>query len=420
MGRYIQTPERDFNPGLSDTKRFYGSGQYRIFSSSGTWTVPLGVSTVRVSALGAGGGGGGHWFAHENSIGCLSGFCTTNFMGSWSIAGNGGGGAYTVGVASVTPGCVCCVVVGACGTTRGICVYWQCPGSGCQSTCCAACTIGSLCGLNGGDGGFSCALGICAPGGKGGTGGRCGCGGLDPTIWCVTTNWSTYCSCTCAGCSGCICGGAGGSGSNGFVNYCGGSGTAGGWCECGSNRLLNCTKQFGCAGAAGSPLGHGEGPVVPNVFNSLAFDGSTDSEAFLISKYDLPYPRWCGQIIYTQAPGTLGAPGNNTCVCCTCGTGCCGTSGYCCIFKSKWNAPCAGFCCCFIDSNNWTVNCNSSIWSCAGLGAGGMHCAIGAQAYYDASPGNGACGACGPAPQNNLSTSSCGTRAGNGEVILEW
>lgn len=66
------------------------------FTASGTFTVPAGVSTLRIEAYGAGGGGGG---------------------GSSSAAGGGGGGAaYNAGVVTVSPGAVLSVVVGKGGT----------------------------------------------------------------------------------------------------------------------------------------------------------------------------------------------------------------------------------------------------------------------------------------------------------------
>lgn len=413
MGRYIQQPVREFNPGITDTKTFYGSGQYRIFSSSGNWTVPTGVSTVRVSALGAGGGGGGHWYAQEDGGTCLSGICTSTFKGSFALGGAGGGGSYTVGVASVTPGCVCCVVVGAAGSTQDTCVKWANSGA-LSYCCCAGGDTGKLCAECGGAGGFSCALGICAPGGQGGGNGRCGCGGLDANIWSTTTNWGTYCSCIDAGCSGCICGGAGGSGSNGFVNYCGGAGGAGGWLQGIQGSSINCLKNFTNAGAAGSPLGHGNGPVTPNLFNSAAFDGSTDNEATLILKYDLPFPRWCGQIIYTQAAGTLGAPGNCSSVTCCCSCTYNLTSYCCCFAKSKWNAACSGWCCCMICSipeGPYCEACLSKTFSTPGLGAGGTTRLIGAISYDT----NGPVSCC------RLRVASYpGTCAQSGEVILEW
>ncbi len=66
------------------------------FTSSGTFTVPAGVTTLRVDAYGAGGGGGG---------GDPEG--TEDQYG-----GVGGGGAYNAGVITVSPGEVLTITIG--------------------------------------------------------------------------------------------------------------------------------------------------------------------------------------------------------------------------------------------------------------------------------------------------------------------
>lgn len=63
------------------------------FTANGTFTVPAGVSELRVDAYGGGGGGGG-------------GDSTTFGEGS------GGGGAYNAGVITVSPGAVLTIVIG--------------------------------------------------------------------------------------------------------------------------------------------------------------------------------------------------------------------------------------------------------------------------------------------------------------------
>jgi hypothetical protein len=65
------------------------------FTSSGTFLVPTGVSTLRVDAYGAGGGGGGGDSASLNNIG-----------------GGGGSGAYNAGVITVSPGEVLTIMIG--------------------------------------------------------------------------------------------------------------------------------------------------------------------------------------------------------------------------------------------------------------------------------------------------------------------
>jgi hypothetical protein len=62
------------------------------FTSTGTFQVPAGVSTLRVDAYGAGGGGGAS---------------DSTFYG-----GGGGAGAYTAGVIAVSPGEVLTIVIG--------------------------------------------------------------------------------------------------------------------------------------------------------------------------------------------------------------------------------------------------------------------------------------------------------------------
>lgn len=415
MGRYIQIAERSFNPGISDTKNFYGSGQYRIFNSSTTWTVPTGVSSVRVTALGGGGGGGGAWSPQDNSAPDFQ-VCYDKF---WSIGGGGGGGAYTVGVASVTPGCSCCIVVGAGGA--GSCQfvsYWQnttCANCcNCSWQCCCGLNSGLLCASNGSSGGYSCAFGICAGGGAGGCGGRCGWGSLEACVWCVCTNWNTYCNCINCGCSGGGCA-AGGTTGNGFVTYCGAPGSPVCWtslnqCIVTDGRI--CNNSYG--GGAGSPLGHASGTSIPTVFNCCcAFDGSNDTESTLILKYDLPFPRWEGQVIYTQSCG-VGRPGAAL-VCCSAQTTCGCCSCYCCVSMCRWQAApqSANFCVCSLGcSNDTTIVCgNPFTYACAGLGAGGVAtwisnaCQSGCVRYC-----NRYC----------CWTVSNTIKGGNGQIIVEW
>src|SRR5690554_6195879 len=64
------------------------------FTSSGTWTVPAGVTEITVEAWGAGGGGGG---SNSNNSG----------------GSGGGGGGHTTNTFSVTPGQSVAYTVGA-------------------------------------------------------------------------------------------------------------------------------------------------------------------------------------------------------------------------------------------------------------------------------------------------------------------
>jgi hypothetical protein len=83
---------------------FLGFPQTQTFTTSGTFTVPTGVTSVTVEAWGGGGAGGG---------------CTTL---SRSTGGGGGGGTYTKTTSvTVTPGAPISVTVGAGGTGISAC-----------------------------------------------------------------------------------------------------------------------------------------------------------------------------------------------------------------------------------------------------------------------------------------------------------
>ncbi|HPH91583.1 MAG TPA: hypothetical protein PLZ68_12215 [Ferruginibacter sp.] len=74
---------------------FYSIGQSRTFTSSGTFLVPAGVTSVNVQCWGAGGGGS-----------------TTSIVG-----GGGGGGAYASGSVAVIPGSTYNIVIGSRGAS---------------------------------------------------------------------------------------------------------------------------------------------------------------------------------------------------------------------------------------------------------------------------------------------------------------
>ena len=86
------------NPGIKFVEpRIFGNAMVKVYSFPGsdTFTVPAGVSKIRVRVVGAGGGG-----AKANSSAPV-------------VATGGGGGGYAVGVFSVTPGTQYTVTVGA-------------------------------------------------------------------------------------------------------------------------------------------------------------------------------------------------------------------------------------------------------------------------------------------------------------------
>ncbi len=149
-------PEQVYSPVVFD---YTGSPQ--------TWTVPPGVSCVKLKVWGAGGGGGGY-----DAPNCIN----TNIRG-----GHGGGGSYVEATIAVQPGDVLTIYVGGGGGNGDGCVAcnlgnnggwgWGNGGSG-------ACNHGS-----GGGGGASAVLlngqvvVVAAGGGGGGAAGNNGNGG---------------------------------------------------------------------------------------------------------------------------------------------------------------------------------------------------------------------------------------------------
>lgn len=392
MGRLVSSAVSAPNPGISDTKIPFGTGNYRIFSSSCQWTVPNGVGAVRVTLQAGGGGAGGHWISAVDFCGYAAGSSRMPI----SLGAPGGGGGYGVGISQVTPGCVCCIVVGGGGGTAStVCSYWQnalcymycgncyncgmCSGGSCcamiyaSQCCCGQCVscggvsnvrinnlnyVGALCASSGSCGGYSCAFGFCALGGGGGAGGSCG-----TNMLCAICGWSVNAYSNTACTAGGI-GGVGPSGAGVIASYCGGA--AGSVCSGTTTCLLGCNSCYSCclppinaeSGAAGSPLGHAIGACIPDLFSSAAFDGSNCSEDYLQLKYDLPNARWPGQIIYTQAAYNMGS--NSVC---------CGGAQT----RMRWNGIPA-------NSNYYYYYCGGpSYTSCstqAGLGGGGAQSGI--------------------------------------------
>lgn len=78
-----------------------GFSNLQVFTSSGTWTVPAGVTKAKVTVIGGGGGGGGCGSASGNN--------------RYGNGGGGGGGSIEV-VTGLTPGASVTVTVGAGGT----------------------------------------------------------------------------------------------------------------------------------------------------------------------------------------------------------------------------------------------------------------------------------------------------------------
>lgn len=108
----------------------YGYGLFQVFTSSGTFVVPDGVTKVRARVTGGGGGGG------------------ATGGGSYKAMGGGGGG-FAIGEYSVTPGASITVTVGAGGagaTASGTGNYVNGSAGGTSS-------FGAFCSATGGEGG---------------------------------------------------------------------------------------------------------------------------------------------------------------------------------------------------------------------------------------------------------------------------
>jgi len=126
-----------------------------LFTSSGSFTVPSGITTVWVSMSGGGGGGGGGYYA-------------TSSYGSFSYGGGGGGGAaaYMSQEVSVTAGESITVTIGSKGSAGA---YASAGGAG------GTTSFGSYLSCAGGKGGSSAGSSSGGSGGSaGGTGGVAG------------------------------------------------------------------------------------------------------------------------------------------------------------------------------------------------------------------------------------------------------
>lgn len=388
MGRYISVKQATSKPGIGINRDIYGTGNYRVFFNSTEWTVPAGVGSVRATLLGAGGGPGGSYKAGEiYRCSCYCGACRgTYFLGYIGIpastGGGGGGGGFTVGTAQVTPGCTCCIIVGAGGTVG-------------TNVCCFACNCNAS---NGTAGGYTCAFGICATGGGGGIGAYC----VPGSDTCNRSTWCTVCIAP---------GTQGGTGNGNILVYCGSQGsTTGGY--------STCSTSVGYGGASGSPLGTAINTAfVPDLLGGRAYDGkcwTEDTMWLCLNTPPLEASKYPGNIIYSQycntqccniyhAPGIPGGyiSGN----CCYC-YNTAGSSLQNCFsgVRQVWNSAC-------VAEQYSLQQYNGSYWEyCSkcvqpGCGAGGVPASF----YYN-------CYCSGmeyPYQSNSYS-------GGNGMAVVEW
>jgi hypothetical protein len=161
-------------PKTTDGRRPFGCGNYQVFNSNSTFTVPCGITKAKVHVYGAGGGGG-------------------------LVGGGGAGGGYGSCILTVTPGCVCNVAVGiggtpgtnasyigANGTLSCFGVVVGCGGQGgCSFICNTACAVvpaangGGAVGTTAFKGGNGS---ICVDSGGGGSGSPLGAGGAGGAV----------------------------------------------------------------------------------------------------------------------------------------------------------------------------------------------------------------------------------------------
>ena len=195
---------------IGDTSLTAVTGQHD-FSSSGTWTVPAGVTKISILCIGAGGGGSG----------------ITSSGGYSGGAGAGGTLGYANNI-SVTPGEVLTATVGASGTA------------------------GVRNGSGGGTGGLSklvnsSATTLCSANGGGGAA-QGGAGGLASSTYTGTSGYS---------------GGAGGAGLR--FSRGGGGGGAGGYSGTGGTGQSGSSTSAGAAGSGGGGGGGGSTTTSPGI-----------------------------------------------------------------------------------------------------------------------------------------------------------
>jgi hypothetical protein len=202
---------------------------FESFTSSTSWTVPSGVTSVEYLVVGGGGGGGG---AHQG-------------VGSGGSGGGGGSGGYRTGTLSVTPSDSLTVTIGSGGTAGAANTA---GGTGGDSV------FDSITAKGGGGGGQRGAVGSNAPSGGGSGGGAGGSlngtdsGGTGSTYGNDGGNNGGYDKSSGGG------GGSAAVGSNAPSNSAGGSGGAGT-----SNTITGASVTYAAGGAGGFQDNHTSG-----------------------------------------------------------------------------------------------------------------------------------------------------------------
>ena len=144
-GQVLMSGGPSADPSYGTMTNSYVGDRGQVFTSTGTFTVPDGVTAVKVTVVGGGGGGGG----------------TPSSSGTGHTGGGGGGGVSIEYVTGLTPGGAVSVTVGA-GGAGG-------TGNATGATG-GTSSFGAYCSATGGAGGAGAGSGGYGGGGAGGTG----------------------------------------------------------------------------------------------------------------------------------------------------------------------------------------------------------------------------------------------------------
>lgn len=373
MARYLSLPKELvagpilFGKKLCASYSQFGSGQFEYFGVSGTFTVPDGVTNVRVTALGAGGAGECH--AAHPCCNCVS------FAGP-----GGGGGGFIVAEVAVTPGTACTIVVGAFpgGTTcMGTQVMAHGGCSGCKVCLCRNVPYygqfcNSFCTGSGtpGAGGTTSNSGVTVLMACNGSKGMAGfCGTQCSMLSCFGSNIDNCLPCQCNACACCV-----------FV------------------------KLAGNGGAAGSYMGNAQcsefpGPLCTDFFACKAFNG--EAGAINDLSVNIIKPRWPGEFVVstsrceTFVAGTAAGFPASTYI----------TS----VFGGANSVPC----CCDSTTRKFAFA------GCGGGGSGTSHGSVVRQCQANYNQQTQLCCPCGISQSNGPSATTC-ANGGNGYFVVEY